>query len=415
MHRLSASQLEPGLLVGRNLYNDRGDILLARGTRLDDTYIEAIRQRGYRFIYVLDGIADDVEPLGLISQRLRSGTVRNLNSMFELMAQATRSGRDAAPTEGVQALTEIVPKFNSAIERQIVRLESDVEHLLGEVLDAQIFEGVAALKSHDNYAFEHSVDVAFYGVMLGRKLALDYEYLRDLALGCLLHDIGKMYVDDVVLTKPGTLTPVEFKQVMRHTVLGYQLMRQMPISSPAAGARGAAASRAPGRQRLSEWAHGLEPLVSDAARAVRPAAHDIARGACGGGRCVFGAVFGSTVSRRAAGAGRAGNDARDGRGPPESGGRGGVRVDGRGVPGRRARAVWRWAVHRVLRDRRGVTAGAPNRPVVRLLFDAQGLPVPEGVEVDLRKESDRVALIAVPEAGVSVEEYARRVALARSA
>ena len=46
MHRLNVDQLAPGLLVGRNLYNDRGDILLARGTRLDDTYIEAIRQRG---------------------------------------------------------------------------------------------------------------------------------------------------------------------------------------------------------------------------------------------------------------------------------------------------------------------------------------------------------------------------------
>ena len=35
-----------------------------------------------------------------------------------------------------------------------------------------MLDGVASLKSHDNYTFEHSVDVAFYGVMLGRRLAL---------------------------------------------------------------------------------------------------------------------------------------------------------------------------------------------------------------------------------------------------
>jgi hypothetical protein len=58
---------------------------------------------------------------------------------------------------------------------------------------------------------------------------------------------------------------------------------------------------------------------------------------------------------------------------------------------------------------------APNRPLVRLLFDAQGLPIPEGVEVDLRKEPQAADLTAVPEAGVSVEEYARRLALARPA
>ena len=56
---------------------------------------------------------------------------------------------------------------------------------------------------------------------------------------------------------------------------------------------------------------------------------------------------------------------------------------------------------------------SPNRPRVRLLFDPNGLPIPEGVEVDLRRQSDDAELTAVPEAGVSLEEYARRLALAR--
>ena len=58
--------------------------------------------------------------------------------------------------------------------------------------------------------------------------------------------------------------------------------------------------------------------------------------------------------------------------------------------------------------------GSPNRPLVRLLFDAAGLPIPEGVEVDLHKlPNEDAELTAVPEAGVSVEEYARRLASAR--
>src|SRR5882762_5801721 len=128
MHRVAVDGLEPGQQIGRNLYNDRGDVLLARGTQLNEAYIGAVRQRGYRYIYVLDGIADDVEPIGLISQRLRSATVRNLNSVFELMSQATRPSREHAAEGDVAAMTEIAPKFNTAIERQILRLESDVEH-----------------------------------------------------------------------------------------------------------------------------------------------------------------------------------------------------------------------------------------------------------------------------------------------
>jgi hypothetical protein len=90
VHRVAAELLTPGLHLARSLYNHRGDVLLARGTTLNDSFIDAIRQRGYRFVYIMDGIADDFEPLGLISQRLRSATVRNLDSMFELMAQATK-------------------------------------------------------------------------------------------------------------------------------------------------------------------------------------------------------------------------------------------------------------------------------------------------------------------------------------
>src|SRR5882762_1255087 len=101
--------------LGRHLYNHRGDVLLARGAQLTDAFIASIRQRGYHFVYIMDGIADDVEPLGLISQRLRSGTVRNLDSMFDLMAQATRGERDTAAEEGAHVLGEIPPKLTSAV------------------------------------------------------------------------------------------------------------------------------------------------------------------------------------------------------------------------------------------------------------------------------------------------------------
>lgn len=415
MHRLSVDTLKPGLQVGRTLYNDRGDVLLARGTRLDDAYIAAVRQRGYRFIYVMDGIADDVEPLGLISQRLRSATVRNLNSVFELMTQATKPGLQQVETEGLRALTEIPAKFNTAIERQILSLESDVEHLLGEVLDAQIFEGVAALKSHDSYTFEHSVDVAFYGVMLGRKLALTYEYLRDLALGCLLHDIGKIYVHDGVLSKPDKLTAVEFKQVTRHTVLGFQLMRQMPISSPR-----------PAHVALQHHEHqdgtgypngitGLNRLFRTPRERFDPA-HMTLLAELAAVADVCSALSSDRPYRAALPApdvlhimrgmagGHLNREAVDAFGSM-------VEVFPVGVHVRFGGGKYAGCYGIVV----ACTPGAPNRPVVRLLFDANGLPLPVGVEVDLRHESDRVSLVAVPEAGVSVEEYARRVALAHSA
>jgi putative nucleotidyltransferase with HDIG domain len=413
VHRVPVELLETKMQLGRHLYNHRGDVLLAGGTQLTDAFIASIRQRGYHFVYIMDGIADDVEPRGLISQRLRSTTVRNLDSVFELMSEATKASRDTAAEEGAHVLTEIPAKLGSAVERQIARLEADVEHLLDEVFDAQIFEGVAALKSHDNYTFEHSVDVAFYGVMLGRKLALGNEYLKDLALGCLLHDIGKMYVDERVLNKPGKLTSSEFRQVMRHTVLGFQLVRQMPISSPRPAhvalqhheqqsgngypnkLTGTNLLARTPRERfdtsrmmllseLTAVADVCSALSSDRPhRAALPAAEvlSVLRGMAG--LHLNSQAVDAFVSM--------------------------VEVFPVGVHVRFGGGKYAGSYGVVVK----CIPGAPNQPLVRLLFDAQGAPVPEGVEVDLRKLPDDAELTAVPEEGVSVEEYAHRLAIAR--
>ncbi|MBV9897150.1 MAG: HD-GYP domain-containing protein [Chloroflexi bacterium] len=398
--------------LARSLYNHRGDVLLARGTTLNPAFISSINQRGYHSVYIMDGIADDVEPLGLVSQRLRSATVRNLDSMFELVATATKPVVDQAKEEGAHVLREVPPKLATAVERQMKRLEDQVEQLLGEALEAHILQGVASLKSHDNYTFEHSVDVAVYGVMLGRKLALPHEYLRDLALGCLLHDIGKMYVDERVISKPGKLTPAEFKQVMRHTVLGFQLMRQMPISSPRPAH---VALQHHEHQSGSGYPNGLVG-TNKIFRTPRER-FDTTRMTLLAELAAVADVCSALSSDR---------PQRGAMAPPE------VLAHLRRMAGEHLNAeaveafvsmveVYPVGVH--VRFGSGKYAGyygvvvecrpsAPNRPLVRLLFDASGAPEPEGVEIDLRKESDDPDLTAVPEGGMSLEEHARRVASA---
>jgi HD-GYP domain-containing protein (c-di-GMP phosphodiesterase class II) len=412
MHRVRTQNLESGMLLARSLYNHRGDVLLVRGTQLHDAFINSIRQRGYLFVYIMDGVADDVEPLGLVSQRLRSATVRNLDAMFDLVADATRPIRDEAAEEGAHVLRDISPKLNSAVERQVKRLEEQVEQLLGEALEAHILQGVASLKSHDNYTFEHSVDVAVYGVMLGRKLALDHEYLRDLALGCLLHDLGKMYVDERVLSKPGKLTPAEFKQVMRHTVLGFQLMRQMPIGSPR-----------PAHVALQHHEHqsgqGYPNHLTGSNRIFRTPRErfDMTRmtllAELAAVADVCSALSSDRPHRPAFAPGDVLAHLRSMSGEHLNAEAveafvGMVETYPVGVHVRFGSGKYRGCYGVVVECR----AVAPNRPLVRLLFDPKGNPIREGVEIDLRKLPEDAELTAVPEAGVSVEEYAHRLVLA---
>ncbi|HEV7665046.1 MAG TPA: HD-GYP domain-containing protein [Chloroflexota bacterium] len=232
MHRAATPTLTPGLALAKTIYTEKGDILLARGVVLTPRYIKALEDRGYYSVYVMDGIADDIEPLGLISDQLRASAVNNVRSIFALISHATQGVRDQAATDGAHALVETPLRMGADVERELNGMVSLAEAILDEVLDQDSIAGMASLKAHDTYTFEHSVEVAVYGVMLGKRIGLARALLKDVALGCLLHDIGKQYVDQRILNKPGKLDPDEFEQIMQHPLLGYQLVRQMPIESP---------------------------------------------------------------------------------------------------------------------------------------------------------------------------------------
>ena len=145
MHKVSVGQLTPGMRLGKALYAAGGATLLNKGVELSAAYIGAIRQRGFHYVYVLDGIADDVEPLGLISDRLRTGTVHNMQTMYDLMAAASQPVRDQVAADGAHVLREVPLQISSSVGKHLQALDRDVECLLDETLDSQTLAGIASL------------------------------------------------------------------------------------------------------------------------------------------------------------------------------------------------------------------------------------------------------------------------------
>ncbi|MDD4855367.1 MAG: HD domain-containing protein [Sulfuricurvum sp.] len=70
----------------------------------------------------------------------------------------------------------------------------------------------------------HSTNVAFFVTIIGNKLKMSQEELIDLTYAGLLHDIGKIRIDSVILDKPSTLKEDEFETVKQHSVAGYEIL-----------------------------------------------------------------------------------------------------------------------------------------------------------------------------------------------
>lgn len=95
------------------------------------------------------------------------------------------------------------------------------------MLEGTVRSLASALDAKDAYTHGHSSRVAALSVFLARALGLDREECETLHLAGVLHDIGKIGVDDSVLKKPGKLTDDEFDQIKQHPVIGFEILKDI--------------------------------------------------------------------------------------------------------------------------------------------------------------------------------------------
>jgi putative two-component system response regulator len=102
-------------------------------------------------------------------------------------------------------------------------LEEKVEEQTGEI--RKLFLGaiealVCALEAKDRYTGGHSRRVTETAMALGDELGLSVDDMEDLRWGSLLHDVGKIAVDQLIQNKPGRLTHEEYEHIMIHAHVG---------------------------------------------------------------------------------------------------------------------------------------------------------------------------------------------------
>jgi HD-GYP domain-containing protein (c-di-GMP phosphodiesterase class II) len=112
---------------------------------------------------------------------------------------------------------------------QVDRVEPLVEGMVDSIFRNQdALLPLARLKNHDDYTFQHSVSVCALLVAFGRGMKLEKPAIKELALGGLLHDVGKARVPDEILNKPGRLDDEEFVCMQSHVVQSVVLLQNTP-------------------------------------------------------------------------------------------------------------------------------------------------------------------------------------------
>jgi putative nucleotidyltransferase with HDIG domain len=134
---------------------------------------------------------------------------------------------ERAPVRGAAEISELAATFNKMaddIGEYVEQLKQAAEE------NRELFVGsirmiAAAIDEKDPYTRGHSARVAKYSTIIAEQLNLTAEEMDRLRISALLHDVGKIGVDDRVLKKPGSLTPEEFELMKQHPVKGANIMR----------------------------------------------------------------------------------------------------------------------------------------------------------------------------------------------
>ncbi|GLS25295.1 HD-GYP domain-containing protein [Marinibactrum halimedae] len=115
----------------------------------------------------------------------------------------------------------------------VLPVKDMADGLLGSMMNNQnALLCMTRLRDKDRYLLEHSFNVSVLMGVLARSVGFEGKKLHNLVTGALLHDIGKVRIDDEVLHKPGSLEPEEWEEMKRHVIYGEEVLRQIPGLAP---------------------------------------------------------------------------------------------------------------------------------------------------------------------------------------
>lgn len=200
MRKIEISGILPGMILGKTIYSATGQILLNEDVVINDQYIARLKRIGILSVFIKDGLTDDVPIPDIIDDRTR------------------------IETQG--AVKEIFSAFEKGRSIDLTSIKSLVNNIMDELLlSGQLIFDLTDIRTFDDFTFQHSVNVCILALIIGITLNYDQLKLRDLGMGALLHDIGKMNLNQELVNKSAKLSSDEFAEIQKHCTFGFEILR----------------------------------------------------------------------------------------------------------------------------------------------------------------------------------------------
>jgi len=200
----------------------------------DDQTIKKVIDYGIRELYI-----DTDQGYDLGGAPTEDEVKQEIQGEIDRIVKPEKENRIAVSVkEEIVRATEIRNKAKETVHNimEDVRFGKQIKtEEVGQVVDNMIdsiFRNQDALitlgriKDKDEYTYMHSVSVGVLMISFGKHLGFDIALLREVGVGAMLHDVGKMIVSQVILNKEEKLTEKELEMMKKHVEYSRTILEQ---------------------------------------------------------------------------------------------------------------------------------------------------------------------------------------------
>lgn len=178
---------------------------------LTQTMIRRLMDLGVDFVYIDDPRTRDITVEDAISEETRIRAVSQIRSSFRQIMG------DQIKRTSITGL-QLGKAFRGIMDMILSDLSNHKESMI-------MLTNISAM---DDYLYQHSMNVCIYSTMLGMAHGYSRDELMTLGIGAMLHDIGKTQIPLELLRKKEPLSDKEFELIKQHTVYGFQFLKDEP-------------------------------------------------------------------------------------------------------------------------------------------------------------------------------------------
>ncbi|TYQ16665.1 UNVERIFIED_CONTAM: HD-GYP domain-containing protein (c-di-GMP phosphodiesterase class II) [Acetivibrio alkalicellulosi] len=208
MRIVDVSKLKGNEILGKQIFDDTGRVLLNEGIKLTPFYIERLKSLGVISIYVDDEISKEVVIEESISEKTRQKSKIAVKDMIDKYCR-----------EGKTDNSGVLKSVNSVID--------DV------LSNKSVMVNVSEIRSKDNNIYSHSVNVCVLSTIIGIHMGYNMLRVKDIAMAAILHDIGKVRIKNDNKTLSQYKNSQELEKFIKetHPRVAYDFLGQENICS----------------------------------------------------------------------------------------------------------------------------------------------------------------------------------------